>query len=285
MPPPPSPADASAADPVSLPERVAGVCRTYRAQRVMGGRCEDHHLFTLVCAPDRPEVWDANFGCDVRATTPDEIGEVITTLDARMPRSVRVRKFFCDPLTPQSFAAALCVRGFERESSVQLVLEDGLRLRPRAQEAPVEIRLAESDADWASVAELTGMDMSESLAKKGHAPPEASFLRQFVGMRREMSEAMHMWLARDDGQDCGFVASWSGVGGLGMVEWLFCHPAMRRRGIASALVAHGVADARRRGADAVLIGASAGPDAVPRRLYASLGFRPVCLTDEYTRFV
>jgi GNAT superfamily N-acetyltransferase len=268
-----------------MPDPVAGVCRTYRAQRVMGGRCEEHELFTLVCAPDRPDVWDANFACDVRATTPEEIGAVVDALEARVPDAVRVRRFFCDPLTPQPFAAALCVRGFERESTVQLVLEDELRPRPGTRSPAVEVRRVESDADWAAVAELTALDMTESLAKKGHGPPEASFLRQFVGMRRAMSDAMHMWLAHHDGQDCGFVASWSGVDGLGMVEWLFCHPAQRRRGIASALLAHGVADARRRGAGSVLIGASAGSDAVPRRLYASLGFRPVCLTDEYTRFV
>ena len=53
--------------------------------------------------------------------------------------------------------------------------------------------------------------------------------------------------------------------------------------IATALIARAVADARDRGAGEVLIGAAEGPDPVPRRLYASLGFRPVCITDEYTR--
>ncbi len=81
------------------------------------------------------------------------------------------------------------------------------------------------------------------------------------------------------------LASWPGVEQMGMVEWLFTRKKHRRRGVATALIAHAVADARAQGAREVLIGASAGADAVPRQLYASLGFRPVCVTEEYLRFV
>ncbi|MGH0031463.1 MAG: GNAT family N-acetyltransferase [Myxococcota bacterium] len=262
-------------------ERVRSVCRTYRAQRTLGVPWEAGPLVTLVRDPARPDVWDANFGCDVKARTPAEIERVVDALDRRMA-GVGVRKFFCDPLTPQPFVASLAVRGFAREGTVQLVLDGPLRARPR----PVAIRRAEGDDDWASLAALTALDMGESLAKAGHGPPGEDFLHQFVGLRRAVSDEMQMWIAGGpDGEDAGFFASWPGVDGLGMVEWLFVRPEQRRRGVATALVAHAVDDARQRGADAVLIGASDGADAVPRRLYAELGFEPVCVTEEWSRFL
>ena len=62
---------------------------------------------------------------------------------------------------------------------------------------------------------------------------------------------------------------------MGKVEDLYTHPRLRRRGIATALLARGVADCRHRGADAVLIGAR--PDDTPKHLYVALGFRPFCV--------
>ena len=256
------------------------VCASYRTQRAMAGERVAHPLATIVCAPSRPDVWDANFASGVFAHTPDEIQNLLEALDAAMPREVRVRKFFCDPFTPQPFVARLAVEGFAREGTVQLVLEGDLLARPRE----LKIRRARSDTDWAVVADLTADDMREAAHREGREPPRADFLRQFVGMRREISSEMHMWLARDRGEDCGFLASWPGVERMGMVEWLFTRMEHRRRGIATALITHAVADARARGAREVLIGASAGADAVPRRLYASLGFRPVCATEEYSHF-
>lgn len=248
----------------------------------MGGRREEHALATFVSAPERPDVWDANFACEARASDPAEIEALLRELDARMAPAVRVRKLFCDPQTPPPLAAALATRGFAREGTVQLVLEGALR-GGAGRGARPEIRRAESDADWGSVASLTALELGERWA--GSEPPSAEFLRQFVGMRREMSSAMHMWIARSEGRDAGYFASWSGVQGMGMVEWLFCRKEFRRRGVATALLHHAVGDARERGAGPVLIGASDGADAVPRRLYAGLGFRPVCITEEYQLLV
>jgi GNAT superfamily N-acetyltransferase len=260
---------------------VRRACATYRSQRVMGGSRVEHPLATIVCSPDRPDVWDANHGSGVTAVAPDEIEAVLRALDSAMPTGTGVRKFFCDPFTPPPFVARLALDGFAREGTVQLVLEGELSARPREP----AIRLAESDDDWRAVADLTAENMAEDAARQGREAPGAGFLRQMVGLRRELSADLSMWLARDAGEDCGFFASWPGIEGMGMVEWLFVRQRWRRRGVATALIAHAVADARARGAGPVLIGASAGPDALPRRLYASLGFRPVCVTEEYQRFV
>lgn len=66
-----------------------------------------------------------------------------------------------------------------------------------------------------------------------------------------------------------------------MVEDLFTHPDYRHRGIATALIARGVADARARGAGPVIIGAD--PTDTPMRMYAALGFRPIIVVRHYLR--
>jgi GNAT superfamily N-acetyltransferase len=65
------------------------------------------------------------------------------------------------------------------------------------------------------------------------------------------------------------------------VEDLFTHPDYRHRGLATALIAHCVADARARGAGPVVIGAD--PHDTPRQMYAALGFRPLFLSRGYLR--
>ena len=66
-----------------------------------------------------------------------------------------------------------------------------------------------------------------------------------------------------------------------MVEDVFTHPDYRRRGVATALVEHGVDACRAEGAGGVLLSAFA-PD-TPKRMYAALGFRPVMALRSYWR--
>lgn len=70
------------------------------------------------------------------------------------------------------------------------------------------------------------------------------------------------------------------AGGVGKVEDLFTAPAFRHRGIATALIAHAVDDARQRGAGPVLIGADAND--TPKAMYSAMGFRPLLM---YRSFV
>ncbi|WP_408640491.1 GNAT family N-acetyltransferase [Sphingomonas jeddahensis] len=69
--------------------------------------------------------------------------------------------------------------------------------------------------------------------------------------------------------------------GAGMIEDLFTLPAFRRRGVASALIAHFTADLAARQCACVFLGAIVGDRA--RRLYAKLGFRPLMLTRCWVR--
>ena len=68
---------------------------------------------------------------------------------------------------------------------------------------------------------------------------------------------------------------------MGKVEDLFTVPEHRRQGVATALIAHAVADARARGAGPVLIGAD--PTDTPKAMYAAMGFAPVCAIRSCTK--
>ena len=82
-------------------------------------------------------------------------------------------------------------------------------------------------------------------------------------------------------QPAGFFNAWEGVDGMGQVEDLFVLPEYRKRGIATALIHHCVAESRRRGAKEVLI--VADPDDTPKNIYARMGFRPVAVHGHYLK--
>ena len=83
---------------------------------------------------------------------------------------------------------------------------------------------------------------------------------------------MRYWLAWSAGEPRGFLSSWEGPDGVGQVEDLYVHPDVRGRGLAAALIRHGVEDCRRTGAGSIVIVAAA--DDTPRLAYARMGFRP-----------
>ena len=86
-----------------------------------------------------------------------------------------------------------------------------------------------------------------------------------------------------DGQPVAYGAVAVAPGGVGMVEDVFTLPERRGRGVASAMIAAFVEDARRRGCDTVFIGALA--DEAAKRLYRRLGFAPVALARSWVKDV
>jgi predicted GNAT family acetyltransferase len=70
-----------------------------------------------------------------------------------------------------------------------------------------------------------------------------------------------------------FLNSWEGENGVGQVEDLFTHPEYRHQGLATALLAHCVTDARAHGAGPVIIGCE--PNDTPKHMYAAMGWRPL----------
>lgn len=226
--------------------------------------------------PACAEIYDANHGTAVRAATPEAIEAVLRRSD-EVFAGQHHRTFKVDPGTPTAFEARLLLDGYAGEAELQLVLEGPLRADPPA----VEIRPVDDPADWASLARLTRRDHEEEAAREGRAPHQASVTTAMVATKRAKAPALQFLLATVDGEDCAFFSSWPGIHGVGKVEDLFTAPEHRRKGIGTALVAHAVADARARGAGAVLIGAD--PTDTPRAMYAAMGFAPACVLRSYTQ--
>jgi GNAT superfamily N-acetyltransferase len=260
---------AAAAD---LLERV---CATLEGYLALGNETLELPAVRFVRNPEAPEIYDANHGSRVRASAPEEIDAVLARADdvfAGLP----YRRFTCDPLTPPTFEARLVQEGYRSTSELVLFLEGELRAAPKA----LDIRLAR-DADWDSIARLTRLDHEEEARKFRRPVYSETVTRQMVATKRAKCPPLRFWIARVDGTDCGFFSSWPGENGVGKVEDLFAQPDFRRRGVATALIVRAVEDARERGAGLVVMGAL--PDDTPRLLYATLGFRPFCLTRSYLR--
>jgi GNAT superfamily N-acetyltransferase len=228
--------------------------------------------------PACAEIYDANHGTAVRAATPEAVDTVLRRADEVFADHGH-RTFKVDPRTPAAFEARLLLDGYAGETELQLLLTGDLRADP----APVDIRPVQGPADWASVARLTRRDHEEEADKGGRPPYAASVTTAMVATKRAKAPGLQFFLARVDGEDCAFFSSWPGPEGsaVGKVEDLFTAPEHRRKGIATALIAHAVADARARGADAVLIGAD--PTDTPKDMYAAMGFAPVCPLRSYTK--
>ncbi len=226
------------------------------------------------------EIYDANHGTAVRAATPAAIEAVLRRADELFPEGGH-RTYKVDPRTPTAFEARLLLEGYAGETELQLLLDGPLRL-DRAP-PPVAIRPVDGPADWASLARLTRRDHEEEATKADRPPHTPSVTTAMVATKRAKAPALQFFLASVDGEDCAFFSSWPGIPGIGVgkVEDLFTAPEHRRTGIATALIAHAVADARDRGADQVLIGAE--PADTPKAMYAALGFAPVCALRSYTR--
>ena len=220
-------------------------------------------------------IYDANHGTAIRAETAAEIDDVLRRAD-EIFADVEHRTFKLDPCTPSAFEGRLLLDGYTGSSELQLLLEGDLDARPPT----IDIRTVASDADWEAVARLTRLDHEEEAQKANREPISPVVTAEMVASKRVKAPDLTFFLAAVDGVDCAFFSSWPGTNGVGKVEDLFTAPAFRRRGIATALIAHAVRDARHRGAGPVLIGAD--PDDAPKHMYAAMGFRPLCVLRSYT---
>ncbi|MFI5315176.1 MAG: GNAT family N-acetyltransferase [Myxococcota bacterium] len=255
------------------------VARAY--ETIVGWLARGHETRTQPLAqfvrdPRTPVVYDANFVADVRAGTPDEIDSVLAAADS-MFRELDHRQFLWDPQMPQPFEARLNLEGYQSREELILVLEGPLRARPPR----VELRPVASDADWRTIFELCRLDHAEEVEKGFHGAWGSEVTEQLVAAKRAKAADVQFHLARVDGVDCAFFSAWPGENGVGQVEDLFTRADFRGRGIATALIAACVDDARARGAGPILIGARSND--TPKHMYAALGFRPLCIQRNYLK--
>jgi len=267
---------------VSLLERAA---LTESAYFELGNQVSDSPLARFVTNPDTPDVWDSNCATRARAATSDEVEELMADAGRRYAGAGH-RVFKLDPLTPAALEVRLLLDGYQGDAMLHLVLPEGeevtdISQTPAGSRPTVSIRRAESDADWASVAGLARADHQEAAAREDRLVWSQDVTDQLVARKRLRSEQLPFFLASLDGRDVGHGCAWAGTAEerVGMVEDLFTDPAFRHRGVASTLIAHGIAWARAAGAGPVMIGAAA--DDTPRLMYAAMGFRPTFVSRNY----
>jgi len=231
----------------------------------------------LVRNRDLPDIWDANHAQRLTAATPVAIDALLARMDEVYVASPH-RRFDCDFTTAPALERRLEREGFVRRDFLVMLLEGEPRLRAGAP----EIRACVDAGAWAAFSALKTADWRELAARIG-LPPNDAVGEGLARASRLRTPPVRYWLAFEGGAPCGFVSSWEGAGGVGQVEDLYVRPDARGRGVAAALLRHGIADCRQHGARAVVIVADA--DDTPKSAYARIGFVPVAIKREYVRRV
>jgi ribosomal protein S18 acetylase RimI-like enzyme len=220
------------------------------------------------------DIYDANFVCKVTASTADEVERLLARARTEYAHCGELT-FRLDPQTPAAFEARLALDGYERAGSLLMILEGPLL----AAERPCGIRLIEDAASWEAYHDLKRADWREHAPKLGEDGGDLSIADGLSGSNRAKCPPVRYFMAYQDGRAVGFFSAWEGIDRVGQVEDLFVLPEYRRRGIATALIHHCVADARARGAGAVII--VADPKDTPKNIYAAMGWRPLAALRHY----
>lgn len=216
-----------------------------------------------------PRVHDANFVTRVHVRTPAEIDALLERAE-REYAHCRHRCFRVDNAVSPEFEARLALEGYTQSGALISVLEGDLIGAAK----PVELREVGDDAGWDAFFKLSIADWDEHAARtKIDAPDSGAIGRAVAESQRMKSPPVRYWLAYADGEPRGYFNAWEGTDGVGQVENLFVMKEYRHRGLATALIHRCVADARSRGAGAVVI--VSDPTDTPKRMYAAMGFRPV----------
>ena len=230
---------------------------------------------TFIRNPSVPLVRDANQVISVTASTPDAVDGLLARADREFAASPH-RQFRLDFTAAPQFEGRLVLEGYARDETLVMLLEGELAGAAK----PHEIRPVESEEDWQAYASLNEIDLRE-YAEKIPGGIDAPVVEQLMLARRVKSPPVRYWMAYVDGEPRAYLASWEGLDGVGQVEDLFTHPEFRHRGLAAALIHHGVEDCRAHGAGPVVIAADTMD--TPKRMYAALGFRPVAISRTYRK--
>lgn len=240
----------------------------------LGNECFEAEGGTFIRNREAPIIWDANHVTEITASTPAEIERLLARADLEF-EGLRHRRFNVDFRTPPEFEARMALEGFERRELLLLLLEGEVTGEPR----PIEVREVTDEADWRRYSALNDLDQSEYAERLPDYSPEVA--RYLLALRRLRAPPVRHWLASDDEAPRGYLSTWSGLDGIGFLEDLFTQKEYRRRGLATALIRHCVAEVRREGAGPVVIGAD--PADTPKRMYAALGFRPMATVRAYLK--
>jgi GNAT superfamily N-acetyltransferase len=233
---------------------------------------------TFVRNREIPGRYDSNHAGSITATTPIEIDALLERAEVEFAGYTH-RRFDVDAFSPPEFIARLVLDGgYSAWDTLWLVLEGELQAQPRR----ADIREVLNESDWRAFERLAELDARENSKKHGRAFNPA-YVVDFCAAKRLKCPPVRVWHAFADGEARAYFSSWPGENGVGMVEDLFTEPKYRHRGLATALIAHSVADARARGAGPVIIGAD--PNDTPKQMYAAMGFRPLYVSHNYVKLL
>ena len=250
--------------------------RVDQAHEALGHRSFEAAGAVFVTNPELPDIHVANYGRSVTAASPDEIDGLLARAEREFAGCPH-RCFEVDVDTPPSFEGRLVFEGYEARDFVLMVLDGPLLGAPMA----ADLRLVTDDRDWAAADRLKEHDWAEARAKLGRDPLPAVGER-LARLARLKTPPDRKWLAYVDGEARGMASVWDGLDGIGYLEDVFVEPEYRHRGLATALMHRGVADARARGTGAVTLVADAGD--TPQAMYAAMGFRHAATKRRYVRY-
>ncbi len=251
---------------------AAAIARARRWFRLCGHHPIETPHATIVATPADPDVWDANFALAKPGADP---ARLIAALDAAMGHS-RWRVVQADLLTDPDMPAALALSGFTQ--GPPLIEMATHAVQAPAARAPITLDTVTSDADWTEMIAMVRIDHAEG-RRTGTITEDVS--AGLITLMRERVPAGSFALIRLNGEAAGYGLMLACPGGLGLLENLFTLPAMRGRGIMSAFIAQASARLSAQGCATIFLDALAGEQA--KHLYARLGFRPVAITNCWTR--
>ena len=255
-------------------QRLEQIAETYAWYHSVGNHVEEHALARYVRHVEHSDVWVANHLSRVRAQTPAEIEQVLRHADQLFAHCTH-RMVMVDPLTPEAFVARMALEDFrELTPTLQMVLEGSLK----ESGARVELRPVVTDSEWQAMYALVRANHIEGKSSHGLHFDDELTRRMVAGYRAKATVAQFFCAFVEDAV-CAYGCSVIGPHGLGIVEDLFTLPAYRKRGIATAIIQHAVEHARARGMGPMLIGPHVTEE--PKKLYATLGFVPQCITRPY----
>ena len=229
---------------------------------------------TFVRSTVTPNIYDANHVTQVRAQTPAEIDALFAASDREFQHCGH-RRFDVDHRTPPEFVARLHLEtAYARDDALVMILEGELIGSP----PPCDIRPLLTPADWDTYWELMRLDWNEHNERLKRKVSE-DIARQMWTDKQGRQPPVQYWMAYVDERPVAFMHSWEGVDGVGQVEDLFTRPDYRKRGLATALLHHCVAQSRAKGAGPVVI--VADPTDTPKNIYARMGWHPIALCLQY----
>ena len=231
---------------------------------------------TFVRNREIADIWDANHVSGMTASTPEAIDRLLERVEHEFA-GFNHRQFHVDFRTPPALEARLALEGYQGSETLVMLLEG----EPQGQPKRHEIRPLTDDADRQAYTGLHDLDWREYKDRIPGGSIDEKTAEALLRCRQAKSPPARHWLACVDGEPRAYLSSWGGVDGVGIVEDLFAHPDFRHRGLATALIHHGVSEARREGAGPIVIVADTKD--TPKRMYAALGFRPVALKREYLK--